>query len=104
MNKVKQMKEVLSDFILVIEPSTVTQSASGMVIAVSTEATLKTTVIGVGPGDVDEKGKPLTVEVEPGDTVYIPKEVVKTAPKTKINGVSCMFIKQPQILVWEKPE
>jgi len=93
---------VLHDFICVTEPAAATQTASGIVLVADKEATIRCPVVGVGPGTVDDSGKPLTTRgIKVGDVVHLPKEVISGAPKSKIEGTTYLFIKPPQVLAWE---
>lgn len=98
------MIKVLHDFILISEPLAEATNSAGLIVLASEESTLRCKVIDIGPGDVAADGTKLTVEVQPGDIVFLPKEVVKNAPSLKHEGVKYLFIKQMQILCWERPE
>lgn len=98
------MIKVLHDFILVSQPIADAPLASGLVLMAGPEATQRCRVLAIGPGTVDDAGTPINVEVQPGDTVFLPKEVVSNAPKMKHEGHTLLFIKQMQILCWERKE
>lgn len=97
------MIKVLHDFILVSEPIADAPRASGLIVLAPEESTLRCNVIAIGPGDITNDGKEIKVEVQPGDVVFLPKEVVNNAPSVKHGGTKYLFIKQMQVLCWERP-
>ncbi len=96
------MLQVTSDFICIEEPLKGGINGAGLFVLADREPVLKCRVYGIGPGEVDDKGKPRdSIPVQPGDIVHIPKEVLASAPSAKDNGRTYLFVKPIQILAWE---
>lgn len=95
--------KVLHNNIVVAPPVPIQEKDRGSLIVLLKEIqkVVCSEVIAVGPGDVDDKGREIKVEVKVGDIVFYPVECIDTAPKIKQNDVNYLVIKSQQVLCYK---
>ncbi len=82
-----------------IRPDIREETESG--IALVTEKSQKIargTVVAIGPGKYDDKGKFTATVIKPGDYVTFPKEAIKDEDKYEVEGETLLFMIEESIL------
>ena len=86
----------LADRVIVKQSEAETKTASGIVLPDSAkEKPTKGKVISVGPGKLDDHGKPMTLGVRPGDTVYYGKY---SGTDVEVDGDKFVILRESDIL------
>ena len=86
----------LNDRILVVREEEEKKTKGGILIPDSAkEKPIRGTVVSVGPGKRDEKGKRIPMDVKEGDTVLFAKYA---GTEIKIEDVEHLFMKEDDIL------
>ena len=86
----------LADRVIVKQSDAETKTASGIVLPDSAkEKPTKGKVIAVGPGKLDDKGKPMELGVRVNDTVYYGKY---SGTDVEINGEKFVILRETDIL------
>jgi len=93
----KTMKlKPLADRVIVKQSDAETKTASGIVLPDSAkEKPTKGKVIAVGPGKLDDKGKPMELGVRVNDTVYYGKY---SGTDVEVNGEKFVILRESDIL------
>lgn len=99
----QNIMKVLHNNIVVTKPAPVNDRDQTSLIALlkETNKVVCSTVVAVGPGTVDDKGKEIKVEVSVGDVVFYPVECIDTSPKIKDSGEEYLVIKSQQVLCFK---
>jgi chaperonin GroES len=86
----------LQDRVIVKQSEAETKTASGIVLPDSAkEKPTKGKVIAVGPGKLDENGKPMELGVRVADTVYYGKY---SGTDIEVNGEKFVILRESDIL------
>jgi len=86
----------LADRVIVKQSDAETKTASGIVLPDSAkEKPTKGKVIAVGPGKLDDKGKPMELGVRVNDTVYYGKY---SGTDVEVNGEKFVILRETDIL------
>ena len=86
----------LDDRVLIKRLEAEERTAGGIVLPYSAkEKPTKGKVISVGPGKLDEKGKPMELGVRAGDTVFYGKY---SGNEVKIDGVEHLLLREEEVL------
>ena len=86
----------LADRVIVKQSDAETKTASGIVLPDSAkEKPTKGKVIAVGPGKLDDKGKPMELGVRNGDTVYYGKY---SGTDVEVDGEKYVILRESDIL------
>jgi chaperonin GroES len=86
----------LADRVIVKQSDAETKTASGIVLPDSAkEKPTKGKVIAVGPGKLDDKGKPMELGVRVNDTVYYGKY---SGTDVEVNGEKFVILRESDIL------
>jgi chaperonin GroES len=86
----------LADRVIVKQSEAETKTASGIVLPDSAkEKPTKGKVISVGPGKLDDKGKPMILGVRPGETVYYGKY---SGTDVEVDGEKFVILRESDIL------
>jgi len=97
MTKDKPMKlKPLADRVIVKQSDAETKTASGILLPDSAkEKPTKGKVISVGPGKLDDNGKPMELGVRVGDTIYYGKY---SGTDVEVNGEKFVILRESDIL------
>jgi|SRR6185312_17408489 len=97
MIKDKSMKlRPLADRVIVRQSEAEEKTASGILLPdTAKEKPTKGKVISVGPGKLDDKGKPMELGLRAGDTVYYGKY---SGTEVEINGEKFVILRESDIL------
>jgi chaperonin GroES len=86
----------LADRVIVKQSDAETKTASGIVLPDSAkEKPTKGKVIAVGPGKLDDKGKPMELGLRVNDTVYYGKY---SGTDVEVNGEKFVILRESDIL------
>ena len=86
----------LSDRVIVKQSEAETKTASGIVLPdIAKEKPTKGKVISVGPGKLDDNGKPMDIGLRAGDTVYYGKYA---GTDVEVNGEKFVILRETDIL------
>ena len=86
----------LADRVIVKQSDAESKTASGIVLPDSAkEKPTKGKVIAVGPGKLDEKGKPMELGLRVGDSVYYGKY---SGTDVEVNGEKFVILRESDIL------
>lgn len=86
----------LADRVIVKQSQAEEKTKSGIVLPDSAkEKPTQGKVISVGPGKLDEKGKPMEIGLRAGDTVYYGKW---SGTEIEVNGEKFVILKESDIL------
>jgi len=86
----------LQDRVIVKQAEAETKTASGIVLPDSAkEKPTKGKVISVGPGKLDEKGRPMEIGLRAGDTVYYGKY---SGTEVEVNSEKFVILRETDIL------
>src|SRR6476660_102363 len=86
----------LQDRVIVKQSEAETKTASGIVLPdTAKEKPTKGKVIAVGPGKLDDKGKPMEIGLRVGETVYYGKY---SGTDVEINGEKFVILRESDIL------
>ncbi len=86
----------LQDRVIVKQSEAETKTASGIVLPDSaTEKPTRGKVISVGPGKLDDNGKPMALGVRAGDTVYYGKY---SGTEVEVEGEKFVILRETDIL------
>ena len=86
----------LADRVIVKQSDAETKTASGIVLPDSAkEKPTKGKVIAVGPGKMDDKGKPMEIGLRVGDTVYYGKY---SGMDVEIDGTKYVILRESDVL------
>src|SRR3954469_23492109 len=85
----------LQDRVIVRQSSAEEKTKSGIVLPDSAkEKPTKGKVISVGPGKLDEKGKPMELGVRAGDTVFYGKY---SGTEVEVNGEKLVIVRESEL-------
>jgi chaperonin GroES len=86
----------LADRVIVKQSEAEQKTKTGIVLPDSAkEKPTKGKVISVGPGKLDEKGKPMEIGLRSGDTVYYGKW---SGTEIEVNGEKFVILKESDVL------
>ena len=86
----------LADRVIVKQSEAEEKTKSGILLPdAAKEKPTKGKVIAAGPGKLDDNGKPMTLAVKPGDTVYYGKY---SGTEIKIDGEEFIIMKEEEVL------
>jgi chaperonin GroES len=86
----------LSDRIIVKQSDAEEKTATGILLPdTAKEKPTKGKVIAVGPGKLDDKGKPMEIGVRVNDTVYYGKY---SGTDVEVNGVKFVILREADVL------
>lgn len=86
----------LADRVIVKQSDAEQKTKSGIVLPDSAkEKPTQGKVISVGPGKLDEKGKPMEIGLRTGDTVYYGKW---SGTEIEVNGEKFVILKESDVL------
>src|SRR5256885_9690817 len=86
----------LQDRVIVKQSEAETKTASGIVLPdTAKEKPTKGKVIAVGPGKLDDKGKPMEIGLRAGDTVYYGKY---SGTDIEVNGEKFVILRESDVL------
>jgi chaperonin GroES len=86
----------LADRVIVKQSDAEEKTKSGILLPDSAkEKPTKGKVISVGPGKLDEKGKPMEIGLRAGDTVYYGKW---SGTEIEVNGEKFVILKESDVL------
>jgi len=86
----------LADRVIVRQSEAEEKTASGILLPdTAKEKPTKGKVISVGPGKLDDKGKPMELGLRAGDTVYYGKY---SGTEVEINGEKFVILRESDIL------
>lgn len=86
----------LADRVIVKQSDAEQKTKSGIVLPDSAkEKPTQGKVISVGPGKLDEKGKPMEIGLRAGDTVYYGKW---SGTEIEVNGEKFVILKESDVL------
>jgi chaperonin GroES len=86
----------LGDRVIVKQSDAETKTASGIVLPDSAkEKPTRGKIISVGPGKMDDKGKPMELSVRPGNTVYYGKY---SGTEIEVDGEKFVILRESDIL------
>ena len=86
----------LQDRVIVKQSEAETKTASGIVLPDSAkEKPTRGKVIAVGPGKLDDKGKPMEIGLRANDTVYYGKW---SGTEVEVNGEKFVILKESDVL------
>ena len=86
----------LSDRVIVKQSEAENKTASGIVLPdMAKEKPTKGKVVAVGPGKLDEKGKPMDIGLRAGDTVYYGKY---SGTDVEVDGEKFVILREQDIL------
>jgi len=86
----------LSDRVIVKQSQAENKTASGIVLPdMAKEKPTKGKVVAVGPGKLDEKGKPMDIGLRAGDTVYYGKY---SGTDVEVDGEKFVILRETDVL------
>ena len=86
----------LSDRVIVKQSEAESKTASGIVLPdMAKEKPTKGKVVAVGPGKLDDKGKPMEIGLRAGDTVYYGKY---SGTDVEVDGEKFVILREPDVL------
>jgi chaperonin GroES len=86
----------LADRVIVRQSEAETKTASGILLPdTAKEKPTKGKVVSVGPGKLDDKGKPMELGVRAGDTVYYGKY---SGTDVEVSGEKFVILRESDIL------
>ena len=86
----------LADRVIVKQSEAETKTASGIVLPdTAKEKPTRGKVISAGPGKLDDKGKPMSLGVKAGDTVYYGKY---SGTDVEVDGEKFVILRESDIL------
>ena len=86
----------LSDRVIVKQSQAENKTASGIVLPdMAKEKPTKGKVIAVGPGKLDDKGKPMEIGLRAGDTVYYGKY---SGTDVEVDGEKFVILRETDVL------
>jgi chaperonin GroES len=86
----------LQDRVIVKQSEAETKTASGIVLPdTAKEKPTKGKVIAVGPGKLDDKGKPMEIGLRAGDTVYYGKY---SGTDVEVDGQKFVILRETDVL------
>jgi chaperonin GroES len=86
----------LQDRVIVKQSEAETKTASGIVLPdTAKEKPTKGKVIAVGPGKLDDKGKPMEIGLRAGDTVYYGKY---SGTDVEVDGEKFVILRETDVL------
>ena len=86
----------LSDRVIVKQSEAESKTASGIVLPdMAKEKPTKGKVVAVGPGKLDDKGKPMEIGLRAGDTVYYGKY---SGSEVEVDGEKFVILREPDVL------
>lgn len=86
----------LQDRVIVKQSEAETKTASGIVLPdTAKEKPTKGKVIAVGPGKLDDKGKPMEIGLRAGDTVYYGKY---SGTDVEVDGEKFVILREADVL------
>jgi len=86
----------LSDRVIVKQSEAENKTASGIVLPdMAKEKPTKGKVVAVGPGKLDEKGKPMEIGLRAGDTVYYGKY---SGTDVEVDGEKFVILRETDVL------
>jgi len=86
----------LADRVIVRQSEAEEKTASGILLPdTAKEKPTKGKVVSVGPGKLDDKGKPMELGLRAGDTVYYGKY---SGTEVEINGEKFVILRESDIL------
>ena len=86
----------LADRVIVRQSEAEEKTASGILLPdTAKEKPTKGKVISVGPGKLDDKGKPMELGLRAGDTVYYGKY---SGTEVEVNGEKFVILRESDIL------
>src|SRR6266566_3671152 len=97
MTKDKSMKlRPLQDRVIVKQTEAEERTASGIYLPdAAKEKPTKGKVVSVGPGKLDDKGKPMEIPVRVGDTVYYGKY---SGTEVEVEGQKFVILRESDVL------
>ena len=86
----------LADRVIVRQSEAEEKTASGILLPdTAKEKPTKGKVVSVGPGKLDDKGKPMALGLRAGDTVYYGKY---SGTEVEVNGEKFVILRESDIL------
>jgi len=86
----------LADRVIVKQSEAETKTASGILLPDSAkEKPTRGKIVAAGPGKLDDKGKPMTLSVKAGDTVYYGKYA---GTDVEVEGEKLVILRESDLL------